>query len=52
MERIMNRMRELGVLTGQEGRHGNIFKIRPNLSFQPEHADILIDVMDRALSEI
>ena len=52
MERIMNRMRELGVLTGQEGHFGNIFKIRPNLSFQPEHADILIGVMNQALSEM
>jgi 4-aminobutyrate aminotransferase-like enzyme/Ser/Thr protein kinase RdoA (MazF antagonist) len=52
MERILNRMRELGVLTGQEGHHGNIFKIRPNLSFQPEHADILVGVMDQALSEM
>ena len=46
-------MRELGVLTGQEGHSGNVFKIRPNLSFQPpEHADILVGVMDRALSEM
>jgi len=52
MERILNRMRALGVLTGQEGHFGNIFKIRPNLSFQPEHADILIGVMDQALSEM
>lgn len=52
MARIMNRMRELGVLTGQEGHSGNVFKIRPNLSFQPEHADILVGVMDRALSEM
>lgn len=52
MERIMNRMRELGVLTGQEGHFGNIFKIRPNLSFKPEHADILVEAMDRALSEM
>ena len=52
MKRIMNRMKELGVLTGREGHFGNVFKIRPPLAFKREHADMLVEAMDRALSEM
>ena len=52
MKRILNRMRALGVLVGREGKFGNVFKIRPSLAFGPEHADIMVDSMDRALSEM
>ena len=52
MSRIQNRMRELGVLTGSEGHYHNVFKIRPPMVFKPEHADILVEAMDQALSEM
>jgi alanine-glyoxylate transaminase/(R)-3-amino-2-methylpropionate-pyruvate transaminase len=52
MKRIMNRKKELGVLTGREGHFGNVFKIRPPLAFKREHADMLVEAMDRALSEM
>jgi len=52
MSRVQNRMRELGVLTGSEGKYHNVFKIRPPMVFKPEHADVLIAAMDQALSEM
>jgi len=52
LSRVRERMRDLGVLVGKEGRHGNVFKIRPPLAFGVEHADELIAAMDRAISEL
>ena len=52
MVAVQNRMRELGVLVGREGHHGNIFKIRPPLVFSPTHADTLIAAMDQAMTEL
>jgi len=49
---IMNRMRELGVLTGREGHHGNVFKIRPPMVFSRANADSLIVAMDRAITDM
>jgi 4-aminobutyrate aminotransferase-like enzyme len=51
MKQVMNRMRELGVLTGREGHYGNVFKIRPPLAFGPEHAERLVAIMDRAFAQ-
>jgi 4-aminobutyrate aminotransferase-like enzyme/Ser/Thr protein kinase RdoA (MazF antagonist) len=47
---VMNRMRELGVLTGREGHDGNVFKIRPPMVFSRDNADTLITAMDQAMS--
>jgi len=52
MVAIMNRMRELGVLTGREGHDGNVFKIRPPMVFSRDNADTLITAMDQAMSEM
>jgi 4-aminobutyrate aminotransferase-like enzyme len=49
---IVNRMRDLGVLIGREGRHGNVLKIRPPLVFDENHAQQLTDALDQALGEI
>jgi 4-aminobutyrate aminotransferase-like enzyme len=48
---IVNRMRDLGVLIGREGRHGNVLKIRPPLVFDENHALQLTDALDQALRE-
>jgi 4-aminobutyrate aminotransferase-like enzyme len=50
--RLLNLMRDEGVLIGSEGVLGNILKIRPPLVFQREHADIAIAALDRALAKI
>ncbi len=49
-ERVLNHMRENLVLVGREGPHGNVLKIRPPLVFQNEHANILVDALDKALA--
>jgi 4-aminobutyrate aminotransferase-like enzyme len=47
--RIVNTMRERGVLLSSSGPHANILKIRPPLVFAPEHADQLLQTLDAAL---
>lgn len=49
---LVNRMQQLGVLIGKIGPHDNILKIRPPLVFGNEHAQLFIDSLDRALSEL
>ncbi|MEX0807425.1 MAG: aminotransferase class III-fold pyridoxal phosphate-dependent enzyme [Dongiaceae bacterium] len=51
-KRVINHMRDNGVLVGREGPHGNVLKIRPPLAFRKEHADILVDGLDRALGAL
>jgi 4-aminobutyrate aminotransferase-like enzyme/Ser/Thr protein kinase RdoA (MazF antagonist) len=48
---IVNRAVELGVLTGTDGPYDNVIKIRPPMTFRDEHADRLVDALDRALAE-
>ena len=45
-KRVVNELRNQGVLVGLEGPHGSILKIRPPLVFKKEHADILVDKLD------
>ncbi|MGA7538592.1 MAG: aspartate aminotransferase family protein [Steroidobacteraceae bacterium] len=48
--RIVNAMRQGGVLLGATGRNGNVLKIRPPLTFGPQHADLLLQELVRTLS--
>ncbi len=48
-ERIMNQMRENGVLIGTTGEHNQTLKIRPPIVFQKEHADMLLAALGKAL---
>ncbi|XXF09770.1 aminotransferase class III-fold pyridoxal phosphate-dependent enzyme [Pseudomonas sp. D2-3] len=48
-KRVVNGMRERGVLISAAGPLENILKIRPLLAFEREHADLLIAVLDEAL---
>ena len=50
-KRLMNLMRDQGVLTGNEGPHGNIIKIRPPIVFSTAHADIAVQAFDAALAQ-
>ena len=52
MAAVQNRMRELGVLVGREGRFDNVFKIRPPMVFSRDNVDSLVSAMDRAMSEL
>jgi 4-aminobutyrate aminotransferase-like enzyme len=51
-KRVVNRMRDLGVLTATEGPHGNVLKLRPPICFSREQADMAIAALDQALSEL
>jgi 4-aminobutyrate aminotransferase-like enzyme len=51
-KRVVNRMRDLGVLTASEGPHGNVLKLRPPICFTREQADMTIAAIDQALSEL
>jgi len=49
--RVTEAMRDRGVLISATGPAGNVLKIRPPLVFQREHADLLLQTLDDALSE-
>jgi 4-aminobutyrate aminotransferase-like enzyme len=51
-KRVINHMRDNGVLVGREGPLGNVLKIRPPLAFRREHAERLVEVLDGALSAL
>jgi 4-aminobutyrate aminotransferase-like enzyme len=51
-DRTLNLMRDEGVLVGNEGIHGNIVKIRPPMVFTREHADMVVNALDRALARL
>jgi 4-aminobutyrate aminotransferase-like enzyme len=48
--RVIEHMRESGVLVAAIGEDRNIIKIRPPLVFGAEHADICLTALDEALS--
>src|SRR5579863_182341 len=47
--RVANAMRDRGVLVGVTGRNGEVLKIRPPLTFAVEHADFVLQELERAL---
>jgi 4-aminobutyrate aminotransferase-like enzyme/Ser/Thr protein kinase RdoA (MazF antagonist) len=51
-KRVVNAMRENGVLISMIGPSANVLKIRPPLPFQKNHVDHLVDVLDRCLFTI
>jgi 4-aminobutyrate aminotransferase-like enzyme/Ser/Thr protein kinase RdoA (MazF antagonist) len=51
-DRVVNRMRELGVLVGTTGPDGNILKIRPPLVIDRSEASILVAAVDDAIEDV
>ena len=49
-ERVVNRLRDDGVLIGRTGRHGNVLKIRPPLVFTDDNVDMVVDSLAGALA--
>jgi 4-aminobutyrate aminotransferase-like enzyme len=49
-ERVVDKLREGGILIGRTGRDGNVLKIRPPLVFADEHADALVEALAAAVS--
>jgi 4-aminobutyrate aminotransferase-like enzyme/Ser/Thr protein kinase RdoA (MazF antagonist) len=48
-DRVVNGLRDDGILIGRTGRSESVLKIRPPLVFRDEHADLLVDALARAL---
>ena len=49
-KRVVNGLRERGVLTGSEGPLGNVLKLRPPMPFHIEHAEIVVEALNATLS--
>ena len=49
--RIVNGLREEGVLISATGPLGHVLKIRPPLTFTAEHADFFLDRLQKVLSQ-
>jgi len=47
--RVVNELRRAGVLVGATGRSGNVLKIRSPLTFESQHADLLLEALERTL---
>lgn len=52
LQRLLNLMRDEGLLAGGEGVHGNILKMRPPIVFGRAEADIALAALDRALARL
>lgn len=46
----VNAMRDLNILVGTAGLHGNIWKIRPPLCFDRGHADMFVEGFEKVLA--
>ena len=50
-DRVVNAMRERGILLSKLGRHKNTLKIRPPMPFSRANVDQLIETLDAVLAE-
>jgi len=48
---VVNRLRECGILTGTDGPHHNVIKLRPPLVFREKDADLFVKTLDAILQE-
>ena len=48
---IVNRLRDRGILTGTDGPHHNVLKLRPPLIFTKQDADLFASTLDATLAE-
>jgi 4-aminobutyrate aminotransferase-like enzyme len=48
---IVNRLRDSGILTGTDGPHHNVMKLRPPLVFSQADADLLVSTLNSILEE-
>ena len=51
-DRIVNAMKDRGVILSKLGLHKNTLKIRPSMPFSKENADLLFDQLDQLLTEL
>ena len=48
---VANRLRECGILTGTDGPHHNVIKLRPPLVFGEKDADLFVGALEEILRE-
>jgi 4-aminobutyrate aminotransferase-like enzyme/Ser/Thr protein kinase RdoA (MazF antagonist) len=48
---VCERLKEEGVLIYPNGPHGNVLKLKPPMTFGAQHADLVVEVLDRVLGE-
>ena len=48
---VVNRLRDCGILTGTDGPHHNVLKLRPPLIFSEADADLFLETLDAILGE-
>lgn len=48
---VVNRLRDRGILTGTDGPHHNVIKLRPPLIFSGADADLFLATLDSVLEE-
>jgi len=48
---LANRMKEMGILMSTDGRDVNVMKVKPPMVFYREHADQLLEALQRILHE-
>ncbi|HVS88758.1 MAG TPA: aminotransferase class III-fold pyridoxal phosphate-dependent enzyme [Candidatus Acidoferrum sp.] len=48
---IVNRLRDCGILTGTDGPHHNVIKLRPPLVFSEADADVFVGTLNSILEE-
>ena len=49
---VLQRARELGLLLGRGGRHGNVLRITPPMCITGEDVDFLCDALDISLRDL
>jgi 4-aminobutyrate aminotransferase-like enzyme/Ser/Thr protein kinase RdoA (MazF antagonist) len=48
---VVNRLRDCGILTGTDGPHHNVIKLRPPLVFREKDANLFVETLDSILNE-
>lgn len=51
-KRIVNAMRDKGILMSKIGKHDNVLKMRPPMPFSTDNADQLLETLDECLREL
>ena len=52
IHRVINGMRERGVLVNYTGQYSNLLKMRPPMPFSRDNADLLLTTLDEALADV